>query len=213
MDRVSESLLNEFSNERQISHLEEDKRFEQFATFITVGQHYSDTFDPSDLLVGAATGIDGIATLINGNLITDVESVEDLDAVNELDVTFVFIQADRSPSFDASKIGNFGFAVMDFFKERPTLPMNDKVQAAANIMSAVYKRSSKFKRGNPTCRLYYATTGRWTDDSILDGRRKTVISDLENTTLFRDVRFTPLGAEGIQKLYANEECDLPRIHF
>jgi len=201
MDRVSESLLTEFSNERQILHLPEDLRFEQFAAFITVGQHYSDTFDPADILVGTATGIDGIAILVNGNLISDVESVEELDGVSELDVTFVFLQADRGPSFDASKIGNFGFAVMDFFKEKPTLPMNAKVLAAANIMSAVYKRSSKFKRGNPTCRLYYATTGRWLDDSILDGRRKTVISDLESTTLFRDVRFIPLGAEGIQKLY------------
>jgi hypothetical protein len=201
MDRVSESLLNEFSSERQISHLQEDQRFEQFTAFITVGQHYGDTFDPSDLLVGAATGIDGIAILVNGNLITDEDSLEELDSASELDVTFVFLQADRSASFDASKIGNFGFAVMDFFNEKPTLPMNEKVSASANIMSAVYKRSSKFKRGNPTCRLYYATTGKWTDDSILDGRRKTVISDLESTALFKDVRFTPLGAEGIQKLY------------
>jgi hypothetical protein len=57
MDRVSESLLSEFSTERQISHLPEDKRFEQFTAFITVGQHYNDNFDPADILVGSATGL------------------------------------------------------------------------------------------------------------------------------------------------------------
>lgn len=45
MDRVSESLVNEFSNERGLGALDEAKRFEHFACFITVGRHYSETFD------------------------------------------------------------------------------------------------------------------------------------------------------------------------
>jgi hypothetical protein len=44
MDRVSENLLNEFASERGLGHLPEDKRFENFVTFITVGRHYSETF-------------------------------------------------------------------------------------------------------------------------------------------------------------------------
>src|SRR5438105_742919 len=133
MDRVSESLLTEFSNEHGISQLSEDKRFEHFACYITVGRHYSDTFDTEDILVGAATGIDGIAAIINGTLITDVESLQELDSAGEFDVTFVFVQADRGPTFDAAKIGNFGFAVTDFFKEQPQLPRNEEVSAAADI--------------------------------------------------------------------------------
>jgi hypothetical protein len=58
MDRVSDSLVNEFSTERGLSLLSEDTRFEHFACFITVGRHYSETFDTEDILVGAATGID-----------------------------------------------------------------------------------------------------------------------------------------------------------
>ena len=54
MDRVSENLLNEFAGERGLAHLPEDKRFENFVTFITVGRHYSETFDTEELLVGAA---------------------------------------------------------------------------------------------------------------------------------------------------------------
>jgi hypothetical protein len=201
MDRVSENLLREFSEERGLATLDESKRFENFVAFITVGQHYGATFDTEDVIVGSATGIDGIAIIVNGNLITDAESMEDADNMGELDVTFVFLQADRSAVFDASKIGSFGFAVNDFYKEKPTLPRNAEVAAAADIMSEVYRRSSKFTRGNPICRLYYATTGKWTDDLVLEARRKTVISDLEATNLFREVTFVPLGAEGIQRLY------------
>jgi hypothetical protein len=103
MDRVSESLLTEFSNERGIIKLDEDKRFEHFGCFLAVGRHYSETFDTEDILVGTATGIDRIAVIINATLISDVESLEEI--AGDLDVTFVFVQADRGPAFDSSKIG------------------------------------------------------------------------------------------------------------
>jgi hypothetical protein len=210
MDRVSESLVNEFSSERGIAHLSEDKRFEHFVSFITVGRHYGESFDTEDVLVGSATGIDGIAVIVNGMLITDVESLEEMDSAAELDVTFIFVQADRGSGFDAAKIGNFGFAVSDFFREQPTLPQNEKISSAADIMSAVYKRSTKFKRGNPACRLYYATTGTWVGDSVLESRLKAVVDDLTTTSLFREVTFTPLGADGIQKLYRQTKNAIER---
>ncbi len=203
-------MLTEFSSERGIAQLNEDKRFEHFVCFITVGRHYSETFDTEDILVGDAAGIDGIAVIVNGNLIIDVESLEELDSAGELDVTFVFVQADRGTSFDAAKIGNFGFAVSDFFKDSPTLPRNEEVFAAVEIMSEVYQRSTKFKRGNPACRLYFATTGTWAGDQLLEGRRKAVVDDLVATNLFRDVTFTPLGADGIQKLYRQTKNAIER---
>ena len=92
-------------------------------------------------------------------------------------------------------MGNFGFGVLDFLKR------NDKVRDAADIMSAIYTRSSKFKRGNPVCRLYYVTTGKWTSDATLEARRQSVVSDLRSTNLFRDVEFVPVDAEGVQRLY------------
>lgn len=210
MDRVSESLLMEFSTDRGLVHLAEDKRFEHFVSFIAVGQHYGETFDTDDILVGDAAGIDGIATIVNGVLITDVESLEETDSAGELDVTFVFMQADRGSSFDAAKIGNFGFAVTDFFKVQPTLPRNTEITAAAEIMSAIYNRSTKFKRGNPACRLYFATTGTLVGDSVLEGRRKAVIDDLVASNLFRDVTFTLLGADGIQRLYRQAKNAIER---
>lgn len=210
MDRVTESLLDEFSVERTISTLDEDTRFEHFVSFITIGRHFSESFDTEDVLVGEATGIDAIATIVNGTLVTDVEALEELDSANEWDVTFVFVQADRGASFDTSKVGNFNFAVVDFFREQPTLPRNAEVVAAAEIMAGAYKRSTKFKRGNPACRLYFATTGTIVGDPILEGRRRAAVDDLTATNLFREVTFTLLGAEGVQKLYRQTKNAIAR---
>ena len=65
MDRIAESLFQEFSDEHGISHLPEDKRFEHFASFVTTRRHFSETFDTSDVITGSGsdTGIDAIAVL------------------------------------------------------------------------------------------------------------------------------------------------------
>src|ERR1043166_1668675 len=108
MDRVSESLLNEFSEEHEITALPEDRRFEHFAAAITIQRHYTDSFDSEEVVTGAGgdTGIDAVAIIVNGSLITDVETLEEqTENAGSLDATFVFVQAERSPNFESSKIG------------------------------------------------------------------------------------------------------------
>ncbi len=204
MDRVTESLLTEFSEEHQIAALPEDKRFEHFAASVTVQRHYAETFDSDDIVTGAGsdTGLDAIAIIVNGALVSDIETFEDhAEMFGNLDVVFVFVQAERSPNFDSAKIGVFGYGVSDFFSETPKLVRNAKVIEAASIMTEIYKRSSKFKGRNPACRLYYVTTGKWQNDAVLEARRKTVVEDIEATGLFRDVEFEPIDANRLQRLY------------
>ena len=172
MDRITASLLDEFSREHELASLPEDTRFEHFAGYITVHRQYNETFDTADIVVGRGgdTGIDAIAIIVNGSLVTDIESFEEEAAKTEyLEVTFVFVQAERSSSFDGSKIGDFLYGVLDFFKDTPTLVRNDKVADAAAVMTAIYKHSGKFRRDNSACRLYYVTTGKWTSDANLEG--------------------------------------------
>ncbi|HKV93323.1 MAG TPA: AIPR family protein [Candidatus Angelobacter sp.] len=202
-----------FSTERGLSHLPEDKRFENFATFITVGRHYTETFDTEELLVGTATGIDAIAIIVNGNLITDTEELDEELNAPELDVAFIFVQADRSANFDVGKLGNIGFATADFFKETPTIPRNAEVAAAAEMMSKLYRYSSKFRRGNPICRMYYVTTGNWMNDQTLEARRQNAIQDLQVTNMFREVTFECLGADGVQRLYRQTKNAISRDFF
>jgi hypothetical protein len=205
LDIVTEAHLTEFCAEHEIAHLPEDRRFEHFATYAVVRRYYSrGAFDTADLVVGEGgdTGIDAIAFIVNGTLITDLDDfIELANSSGQLDVTFLFVQAERSSSFDSSKIANLGYGVLDFFSTDPKLKRNAMVSAAAEIASAVIARSSKFHPGNPICRLFYVTTGKWVDDANLVARKNSVVSDLENTQAFREVTFEPVDALNLQKLY------------
>lgn len=213
MDRITSSLLAEFTSDFDITSLPEDKAFEQFTSYISVRRHHGEFFDPSDISVGSGsdTGIDAIAIIVNGTLITDSESFSELaNNSGTLDVAFIFVQSERSSSFDSAKIGTFAFGVQDFFNDTPVLPRNSAINEANEIMAAIYAQSSKFKRRNPSCRLYYITTGKWVGDKTLEARRATAKDDIFNTGLFSDVEFQCIGAEGIQKLYSQTKNAIAR---
>lgn len=212
MDRITESLLSEFSKEHGLENLDQSTRFEHFASFIVVRGEHSESFDTGDLVVGDSktsdskdggdTGIDAIAIIANGFLISDVEELkETVEQAGYLDVTFIFIQAETSPNFESSKIGTFGFGVTDFFRDKPKLKRNERIKEAAEIMQAIYETSSKFRRGNPVCKLFYVTTGKWTGEQPLKARIESVRNDLNETGQFRDVEFIAVGADGVQKRY------------
>ena len=105
MDRITKSLLDEFSRDYGLDGLNEDDRFEHLASYVTVHRQYSETFDTSEIVLGdKAMGIDPIATIINGNLITNVDSFNELaDEASYLDVTFIFVQADRGRGLTPQK--------------------------------------------------------------------------------------------------------------
>jgi hypothetical protein len=203
-DRIIINLLGEFCREFEIESLAEDKQFEHFACYITVHRHYGRTFDTSEVLTGSAIGIDGIAILVNGVLIIDMDTLEQLaEQADYLEVVIVFVQADRAAGFDVGKLGTFSFAVKDFFeKDEPKLARNDEINEAAAIVAAIYdKYAGKLKRGNPICRLYYVTTGKVTGDQNLEARRKVAIDEIYSTELFHSVDVDLIGRDDAQKLY------------
>lgn len=208
MDRITKSLLDKFVSDNSLGCLPEDTSFEHFCGSLTTASHFSESFSSDDISVGAGgdCGIDCITIIVNGCLVTDPEEVQDLEETNGyLDVTFVFVQAERSSSFESAKIGQFGFGITDFFSETPSLPQNADVQLAARITNEIFNRSGRFVKGNPQCFLYYTTTGNWTEDQNLSVRRDSVVRDVQDTALFRKVSFECLGAAELQNLYRNSK--------
>ena len=164
MDMITDALLAEFSKEQELAGLPKDQRFEHFAAYITVRRQHGETFSTGDVVTGKGgdTGIDAFAAIVNGTLVPNVDELEEVaESSAHLDVAFVFVQAAQSPSFDVAKIGNFGYGVLDFFADAPKLKRNDSIEDAAALMRAIYGRAAQFKRGNPSCKLYYVTTGKW----------------------------------------------------
>ena len=164
MDLITENLLSTFVEEHGRTSLPPDRQFEHFASYITVRQQYKETFDTGDIATGGGgdTGIDAIAVLVNGRLVADIDELDDATAngAASLDVMFIFVQAERSSSFDGATITTFGQGVIDLFSQSPKLPRNPQVANSAALVHAIYQRAPKFARGRPTCHLDYVTRAR-----------------------------------------------------
>src|SRR5262249_12287197 len=63
-----------------------------------------------------------------------------------------------------------------------------------------YKNSIYLKRP-PTCRLFYASTGKWVNDEYLTGRTQLDVAELKKSGLFDDVKFSALDAERLKSVY------------
>jgi hypothetical protein len=213
MDLITTSLLSEFSAEFEIKALPEEDRFEMLAAYVTTKRHYTETFAPTDIVLGGnVQGIDAVAAIVNGVMINDIDSLNGLLAtgIDYLEVVFVFVQAKRSPTFEAAQLGAFGFAVEQFFTPNSVLSSDPSLATMISVMRGIYDKSSKFKRGNPSLKLYYVTTGRWNEEPVLEERRQRIASDLKNTGSFSDVEITPIGAPDIQKLYQQSRNAISR---
>ena len=211
MDRITESLLGQFSVEHEIESMGENDRFERFTAFSMIRRHFSRSFEVEDVIVGGGgdTSIDAIAIIVNNTHVTDVDTVNEIAAgTGLLDATFIFIQAERSSSFDASKIGDFGFGVKDFFDSEPKIKRNEKVESAAEVLDAIFKHSAILRR--PACILYYVTTGRWIGDNDLTARREAVVGDLTALGIFSSVYFQCAGADELHSAYTQTKNAVAR---
>lgn len=202
MDKITKNLLDGFATDNGLK-MSESELFEHFCNYCILASEYAEEFNLEDVLVagGDDTGLDGIAVIVNGNLILSIDEIDDLCEQNKsLEVAFIFIQAKTSSEFDGGDIGTFAFGVKDFFNDSPKLPRNDKIKEKVSYQERIYQKSSMM-RNKPGLKVFYVTTGRWQNPPALVGRIKTEVEDLKQTNLFSDVEFNPVDADGIQKLY------------
>lgn len=214
MDRITEQYLNTFCDEHNLppGTVDLSKRFEHFCSYVIFRREHAETIDTHDVLTvdepqatsrgGGDTGIDAIGILVNGSLVSDLDGMkEQLARPGKLEATFVFIQTDIGAHFEAAKIGTFGFGVLDFFKDIPTLPRSPRVAELSAIRKVIYDNAVRFKAHNPICKLFYATTGTWNEDAHPKAAIDKARLDLFSTGQFSQVTLDPLGAVEVQDLY------------
>jgi hypothetical protein len=80
MDRITKSLIDELLVTLEIPSEGDSKNFEKLANYTVVSNEYNKTFDLEAITVGDGndTGIDGIAIIVNGQLIDNTDEVNDL---------------------------------------------------------------------------------------------------------------------------------------
>lgn len=203
MDRITESLIKELLTNLEISPENESKDFEKLSNYTVVSNEYNKTFDLETLSVGDGndTGIDGIAIIVNGQLVESTDEVDDLlEKNNSLEIEYLFVQSKTSPSFDSGDINTFLFGVKDFFSTNPGLVRNEDIKRFAEVSNYIFSKAPRFKE-NPSIKLYYITTGKWVNDTNLVAVIDNGVDSLEQTNLFEKVVFNPFGARELAIAY------------
>ncbi|MFC6102831.1 AIPR family protein [Olivibacter domesticus] len=203
MDRITESLMNELLKTLEIQSSGEAKDFEKLVNYTVVSNEYNKTFDVDSIAVGDGndTGIDGIAIIVNGQLIESTEEIDDLlEKNNFLEVDYIFIQSKTSSKFESAEINTFIFGIQDFFSIQPRLVRNEDIKRFAEVSNYIFSKAP-YLRENPNIKLYFVTTGKWTDDPNLKAVRDNAIENLEQTNLFDKVTFMLYGARDLSAAY------------
>jgi hypothetical protein len=202
LDAITQSLIDEFVASEDLTHLDAADQFERFVNFSVISSEHSDTFNVEDISsVGDEVGIDGLAVIVNGALVTAAEQVEDLATRNGfIEASFFFVSAKRSPRFEEAEVANLAMAILDFF-EHAKLPLTPFLEGYLEVKHAVYASGARFSRGLPRLRAFYVTTGRWESPDVIVHRIKMEQARLEGLDKFESVGIVPIGAKQLRDLY------------
>lgn len=204
LDQITKALVSEFLQEAELQSQGEATDYELFSTYVTVSPHIDAAIDYENTMTGSGgdTGLDAIAIIVNGELITDPDAIAALAAAGAtLDVHYIFVQTEIATSFSTAKIGQIAYGVKDFFSASPTLNRNDIVVSAAEISQALLANARLFRNGNPSCSVFYVTAGRWVGDNDLTSRITAAQTDIDDLNLFSKVTCLPIDAREIQRRY------------
>lgn len=206
MDLVTRNLLGSFCEEYGLTkEMEEPVLFEHFCNYCICSKEYSDDFEVEDLHVAGGNDLqlDGVAIIVNGLLVDEIEQVDDLASTNKyVDAEFVFVQAKTGRNFEGSEISNMFYGVRDLLSATPSLPRNERLAAKEKLLRHIYTKSRLFRYGNPKIRLYYVTAGKWENDEKLQARIATELSTLEDLNIFSSPpSFEPVDARKLQDYF------------
>lgn len=206
MDLVTQNLVVAFKAEESLPKKTDDATvLEHFVNYCAVSNEYGEEFDVGDLHTGGGDdlGIDGVAVIVNGTLVLDEEEIQDLVSTNKyLEVNLVFCQS-KSGGFSGDEISNTFFGLKDLLSVKPSMTRNSRIAEKEHLIKFLYGQSALFKRGNPSVKIYFATTGKWQNDPKLVKRIDVERDGLMDLDIFESVEFIPIDAKALQRLYSN----------
>jgi len=138
MDLVTRNLLDSFREEFGfLEEMEEPILFEHFCNYCICSKEYPDDFEVEDLHVAGGNDLqlDGVAIIVNGLLVDEIEQIDDLSNTNKYVVAeLIFVQAKTGRNFEGSEISNMFYGVRDLFAANPSLPRNERLSGKEKLL-------------------------------------------------------------------------------
>lgn len=218
-DEILKSYVKDFSDHNSLDTQSEPEQFEHFANYCVISKQYPRDFNFEDLSVGggADSAIDGVAIIVNGNIVQEPEEVDFFVTRNgSLSVSFSFIQSKTSSRFNGAQIVNFLAGIRNFFSDKSSIPENDDIKKLRLIKEGIYKNSIKLDNA-PTLDLFFVTTGIWEEPQHIKGLIANELDVLKERGLFSSINFQCIDAERLKQMYREvrgrsiKEIELPSI--
>lgn len=202
MNPVIRAQLREFAKANALSGETQENQFEIYSIFAVLSGLLGESIDAYDVhLTGDEFGVDGIAIIIQGEIVKNRQEAEDkLGSIKNPSVEFIFFQSKTSTSYDYGDMSKFFDSVSDFFDGS----LNSESQAVEDCfgaMEAIYEKGTG--RRNPRISCYYIATGNYEQPAKIEKLRTNFRTQLEEKNIFdpNAIALDIVGARDLQAWY------------
>ncbi|MFW2348876.1 AIPR family protein [Qipengyuania sp.] len=217
MNPVNQAQLKSFAESFDLVDESESDQFELYSIYAILNGGSGENVDPFEAhLKSTEFGLDGVAIIIQGNLISDVDqATAALEDVSNAQIDFYFFQAKTSSSFDYGEARKF-FDAVDGFMSGEMAGESDQLDDLIAAKDYIYQHG--VGKRNPGIFCFYATTGRFEPSSSKQLRRliQNTQDAFSEAALFDEQRMqiSMVGAAELQRLYrAAVTASQVRIEF
>ena len=209
---VREAIV-EFARKSGIVDEPPDRIFEHFATYHVLQCAGLDEFDITAALVAGEhdTQLDAAAITINGELVTDVETVDRLlkEAIDgePFEVRFLFAQATMSAKFPSDKVALFTAGILNFFLPQTKLRQSESLIRVRTFKDKVLAALETLGHAAPTADVFVVWPGTWTTEGHSEhatGVAEAALDTLKATKLVSAVHFHRVDSTRLQSLIVDD---------
>jgi hypothetical protein len=203
MDVTVTRNLKAFVENFGFQSLELYEQFERFCVYSILNREINRSLNDDDLeaiSVGVYKGIDGIAFIVNGELIKNIESLQEvISKKGRLDISIYLFQTKISAKFEDKEVANFLDTIIDFTKDTPQYPFTPEAQNYHTIFSTILADIGLIKE----LRLFafYCCLGQWKKERPITVTISSKKQTLEATKIFNKIEVTPIDRDKVIDLY------------
>ncbi|MGE0638031.1 MAG: AIPR family protein [Bacteroidia bacterium] len=148
--------INSFAKKFGITAtIDEKELFEKFSNYTIVSNVIEDDFSEiNKVSTGTSKGIDGIAIIVNDQIITEENDLDKIGENESIKVTLCFIQATTISSFDLKKFQSFNDEVINFLLKK------NEIEPFSDIIDKLFKEEGRFldkMSETPKVEIYFSS--------------------------------------------------------
>ncbi|RYG57694.1 MAG: hypothetical protein EON56_01875 [Alphaproteobacteria bacterium] len=202
MNPVIKAQVRDYAITNEISGRAESELFEIYSIFSILNGGLGENVDAVNAhLTGSEFGLDGLAILIQGRLVTDMsEAIEAVEGVKNPVIDFYFFQSKTGTAFDYGNISKFFDSISGFF-DGDMSDESDQLNDLIAIKDMLYEKA--VGRRNPGLHAYYVCTGNYDKPARIEKLISSSRTEFSDLNIFDQDRMHVhmLGAKELQRLY------------